>query len=69
MLTNEYLYGENKVPDIPEEVIVRRLAALDDNLGELLAVPYLGRDIVRIRAIQNAIRFWQNINKMDSKNE
>jgi len=63
MMTNDYLYGKDvEVPEIPQEVIVRRLEALNDNLAELLKVTYLGRDSARVRRVQKAIDFWEKIN-------
>ena len=65
MQSNEYLYGvDAEVPEIPEEVIVRRLEALNDNLSELMEVPYLGRDDMRVRKVQEAIKFWEEINNV-----
>ena len=62
-MTNSYLYGEDvEVEDIPEELIVRRIELLRDNLAELMEVPYLGRDEVRVNAIIKAVSFWQSIN-------
>lgn len=63
MKTNIYLYGEDaEVPDIPPEVIVRRIEALKDNLEELLEVDYHIRDGARCNSIIKAIKFWENIN-------
>jgi len=63
MKTNSYLYGKDiEVPAIPEEIIVRRVEALKENLEELMDVPYLQRDGARVRAVVKAIHFWEDIN-------
>ncbi len=64
MRTNEYLYGADvEVPEIPAEITVRRVEALNDNLTELLKVHYFVRDNARVDAILKAIEFWENINE------
>jgi len=62
----EYLYGKIEVPLVPEDVISKRLQALNENLSKLLDIHYLGRDVERIRDIQKAIKLWENINKYNS---
>ena len=62
MKTNAYLYGEDvEVPEIPQEIVVKRIEALNYNLEKLQNVHYLERDMERIRAVIKAIRFWLNI--------
>lgn len=64
MLTDEYLYGvEAEVPEVPSEVIVRRVELLKENLEELLDQSYHTRDGKRCNDIIKAISFWENINK------
>lgn len=66
MLDNEYLYGKDVVvPEIPQEIIMRRLELLRDNLAELLDHTYYHRDDVRCNAVLKAIKFWENINTKD----
>ena len=46
----EYLYGEDaEVPEIPAEVVMRRIELLKDNLEELMK---------RCSDIEEAIDFW-----------
>jgi len=62
MVSNEYLYMDNEVPEIPADIIIRRVEALNDTLEELMDVPYLQRDGARVRAVVKAIHFWEDIN-------
>jgi len=60
----EYLYGKGaEVDGIPAEIIMRRVATLEENMEELYKVHYMHRDEARIRAVDKAIRFWRNINE------
>jgi len=60
--SNAYLYGEDiEVPEIPADIIARRLAALADNLEELLNHSYYDRDQARVNAVLKAIKFWNTI--------
>ncbi len=60
---NQYLYGEDaEIEPIPNELLVRRLEALNDNLRELLTKHYFDREEMRINAVIKAIDFWENIN-------
>jgi len=62
--TNEYLYGEEvEVPDIPAEIIMRRIEALKENLAELLEHSFYTRDGNRCNAVIKAIKFWETINE------
>jgi len=66
-MTNEYLYGEDvEVPEIPQEIIMRRIELLKDNLAELLDHSYYTRDGDRCNKILKAIRFWETINNKDN---
>ena len=63
-MSNEYLYGiEVEVPEIPAELIVRRLELLNENMEELLKEDFRTRDLTRTKAVFEAIRFWENINE------
>ena len=63
----EYLYGENvEVPDIPAEVILRRIELLDNHLEKLLEVHSLERDGARCNAVIRAKNFWLKINEVEN---
>ena len=63
MQTVEYLYGEGaEVPDIPAEVIARRLEILKEHLSKLLDHSYHTRDGNRVNDVLKAIKFWETIN-------
>ena len=64
MKDNNYLYGEDvEVPEIPNEVVMRRIELLKDNLAELLDHSYYTRDGQRVNDVLKAIDFWEKINK------
>lgn len=64
MKTNDYLYGEGvEVPELPRDVVMRRIELLRDHLGELLNENYMRRDTVKIRAINKAIAFWAELDE------
>ena len=64
----EYLYGEDvEVPDIPSEIIMRRVEILSDHLTELLEVPLEHRDNARANAVLRARNFWNNINTIEGE--
>jgi len=64
--SNSYLYGDDtEVPEIPAEVIMRRVELLDEHLFELLKVSYKTRDNARVRAVIKARTFWTSLNKKD----
>ena len=59
----EYLYGTDvEVPEIPQEIIVRRIELLKEHLGELLEHSFYTRDNKRVNAVLKAIKFWEDIN-------
>ena len=63
MKTNEYLYGEDvEVPEIPAEIIMRRVEALKEHQEELWDVDKLKRDTQRCNEVDKAIKFWETIN-------
>ena len=63
-MTNDYLYGEEvEVPEIPQEIVTRRIELLKDNLARLLDHSYYTRDGARVEKVLKAIRFWETINK------
>ena len=60
--SNAYLYGEGiEIPEIPADIIARRLAALADNLEELLNHSYYDRDQARVNDVLKAIKFWETV--------
>jgi len=62
ILDDEYLYGSDvEVPEIPRDIIMRRIEILRDNLEKLLNHSYHIRDNDRVRAILKAISFWGKI--------
>ncbi len=62
--TNEYLYGEGvEVPEIPQDIIMRRVETLKENLSVLLDQSYYTRDSARCNTIIKAIEFWEKINE------
>jgi len=63
MKADTYLYGDDvDVPEIPSDIVMRRIELLNDNLAELLEVHYLNRDTARCNTIIKAVRFWEKIN-------
>ena len=66
MKDNSYLYGEDaEVPEIPADIIVRRVEVLKDHLADLLDHSYHTRDNNRVSAVIKAIDFWESINKKE----
>ena len=60
---NAYLYGkEVEVPEIPADIIMRRVELLNDTLTDLLSEPLLERDTLKINRVLKAITFWETIN-------
>jgi len=57
-----YLYGTNEVPEVPEDIIMRRVILLEDHLDGLLEVNYFERDTVRINKIMKLIELLKTIN-------
>ena len=63
----EYLYGKDvDVPEIPAEVIMRRLELLDEHLEELFTLPMIERDGARCNAVIRAKNFWLKINEVEN---
>ena len=62
MKTNKYLYNTDDVPQVPEEIIMRRVELITDLIEELLEVHYLERDTVRINDLVRAKQFWLELN-------
>ena len=60
-IDNIYLYGTNDVPEIPAEVVMRRLELLKENLSVLLENTWDKRDNQHVNAILKAINYWENI--------
>jgi len=58
-----YLYGDDDVEPIANDVIMRRVEKLKDHLDILLQVNHMKRDGSRCNAVISAISFWQNINE------
>jgi len=63
--SNSYLYGDAEVPEIPADIIMRRVELLEDNLCELLKTPYQTRDSARVAAVMKARTFWTSLNNKD----
>ena len=62
-MTNEYLYGKGiEVPEIPKDVIDKRIELLNNHLEKQLDVSYQERDLKLVGQILKALRFWRNIN-------
>jgi len=66
MKTNNYLYGkEIEVPEIPNDIVMRRVELLKEHLSELLDQSYHTRDACRVSRVLKAIDFWTRIQKVD----
>ena len=67
MQKDSYLYGEDvEVPEIPSEIVMRRVELLKDHLAEKLEHSYHTRtseDSIQINKILKAIDFWEHINR------
>jgi len=62
----EYLYGKDvDVPNIPADVIMRRIELLDDHILELFKAPIIDRDGARLNAVIKAKNFWLKINEVE----
>ena len=62
MTKNQELYGDHIPMDIPEEVIVDRLDALEKELEKQLSTRIMDRNGELCNRIVKAQRFWRNIN-------
>jgi hypothetical protein len=56
-----YLYGIEDVPEIPQDIIDRRIAVLEANLSKVLDHSFYTRDGRRANAILKAIKFWTQL--------
>jgi len=64
MISDSYLYGvEVEVPEIPAEVVMRRVELLTDHLTILMDTHYSNRDETKVRAVHKALEFWSKINE------
>ncbi len=61
MLSNTYLYGTDKVPNIPLTVCNERIKLLKDNLSVLMDKDYKDRDDSRINKVFEGIEFWSRL--------
>lgn len=64
MHDNRYLYGTDEVPEIPADIIMRRLELLGEQLEELQEIHYKERDLERVRAVEKAIEFWESMREL-----
>ncbi len=61
-----YLYGEGvNVPQVPAEVVMRRVELLDEHLTELYEPDMLLRNGKRINDVIKAKNFWLKINVLE----
>ena len=63
MLKTEFLYGDEIPPDIPADIIMRRVQLLKEHQEILLAVDPMERETYRLHSVGKAISFWSSINK------
>ena len=63
MKSTEFLYGDETPPDIPEDIIMRRVEILKEHRDSLLEVDPMERETYRINSISKALNFWSSINK------
>ena len=67
MKQNSYLYGEGvEITPIPYEIVDERITALQSHLSKLLNVPMMERNEKKVRAVSNAITFWNKLAKKDT---
>jgi len=66
MKDNTYLYGEDvEVPDLDRYAVMRRIELLKEHLVLLYEPHYTKRDDTRIRKVDNAVKFWEEMLKMN----
>ncbi len=66
MKNNAYLYGEGvEVPQLDIHMVVRRLELLVENREALYEVNYKHRDNAKIRDINEAIKFWEQLSRIN----
>jgi hypothetical protein len=56
-----YLYGTEDVPDIPQDIIDKRIAILEANLSKVLDHSFYTRDARRANVIIKTIEFWTQL--------
>lgn len=59
--SNSYLYDTEDVPEIPKEVVDKRLKLLNTHLDKLLEVHYVNRNGKKVGDVMNAISFWEGM--------
>ena len=65
MKNNSRLYGEGvEVPEIPADIIIRRIELLEEMKAELYEVHYMKRDKKHIAEIDEAITFWEKLSRI-----
>ena len=66
MRDNSYLYGKGiEVPMLDTHMVLRRIELLWENRSSLYDVNYRVRDNEKIREIDEAIKFWEKLSKMN----
>ena len=63
MKTNEFLYGDNVPPEIPADVVMRRIQMLKEHQDILLSADPMERETYRLHSVSKAISYWSSINK------
>jgi len=63
MLSNEFLYGDETPPDIPADIVARRVELLKEHQEILLAVDPMERETYRLHSVSKAISYWSSINR------
>jgi len=64
MKSNKYLYNSDEVPEIPADIILKRLELLNEHLSELLDVHYNKRELGKVRDVERAIEFWEKMREV-----
>jgi len=63
--SNAYFYGEGvEVPEIPANILMRRVELLKDRRSELYEVHYMKRDKKHIREIDEAIDLFEKLSRI-----
>ena len=58
---NKYLYDIDEVPELPEDIVLKRLELLDTHLRKLNDCHFRERDMTRRNAVIKAIDFWEKM--------